>query len=216
MTAGQRALSCESRNRHIACKCGDAAAICGCGLLSLRGYAEAGRQRSRCRPPKEDEHRPFLVAVIPVAATSIGVGPIPAQIWSGAWRHGANDGNRDECAERYSRNHRAIVGSARPGSGEPIGPAPPGPRPAVPTGTAAPILDRVSLSCRPCDKGTARIDPSRGSAQQLGSHRSHDHPSYYCVSFDHGPTSFVAWRFVHRTPLPLSHRSQMPRTQRAK
>src|SRR5690242_15197835 len=64
--------------------------------------------------------RPYQrsVAVVPIAAIAIGVGPVPAQVWSRPARDQADRGDRHDRAQRDACDDPAIVRPARPWPGE--------------------------------------------------------------------------------------------------
>src|SRR5262252_4770130 len=89
-----------------------------------------------CRPLR-------LIAIVPVAALSIRIGPIPTEIGSGTRWDRSDRRDRDQRTEGNTRNDGAIVGSPNPGTSKPIWP--PGPAPGTPPG-AAPFLNDAATT----------------------------------------------------------------------
>jgi len=93
----------------------------------------------------------FNSAIVPVAAGSLRIGPIPAEVGMRSRRDGANGGNRDESANRHASNDRAVRGTLHPRAPIPVGPASPAGRTtpsrcSSPTRLTAPT--RIGASAR--------------------------------------------------------------------
>jgi hypothetical protein len=69
-------------------------------------------------------------AIVPIAAAPLRIGPIPAQIRTRARWDGANSGNGNESAKRYTSNDRAVIGTPHPWASKPVGSACPARRTA--------------------------------------------------------------------------------------
>src|SRR5262249_57975336 len=103
----------------------------------------ADHVRTRCARPLVWSS---LVAIVPVAAIAVGIGPIPAEVGSWTWGHGTDGCDGDERAEGHSGNDGPVVGSAHPRPSKPIGPAMPARRTspgAAPARPAAPAREEL-------------------------------------------------------------------------
>ena len=118
---------------------------------------------------------PSLVAIIPVAAIAVGIGPIPAEIGSWARGHGTHGRDGDERAEGHPGNDGAVVGSAHPGPSKPIGPAIPAmrtspgttpPRSAAPARIELDWLKRWIRVGHPCVREGSALAAPAGEQNQ--------------------------------------------------
>jgi hypothetical protein len=89
-----------------------------------------------------------LIAIVPVAALSVGIRPIPAEVGSRARRDGSDRGDRDQGPERDARNDGAIIGPPNPRPGIPIRPSSPARRTTPgtpPSRSPAPTREELDL-----------------------------------------------------------------------
>jgi hypothetical protein len=166
-------------------RCGAAGPICRRSHLVWRERLPTTIARARKLAPRCPQAgcQIFLRAVVPVAAVSVGIGPIPAEVGGRTRRHSANCGNRDESAERNAGDDGAVVRPPYPGASKPIRPAAPArgatPR-STPTRASAPPrrkLDWLGLANLPADVGACGVDRSPRFSEWLGQESNSQHCS---------------------------------------
>jgi len=128
-----------------------------------------------------------LIAIVPVAALSVGIRPIPAKIGSRANRDRSNRGYRDQGPEGDARNDRAIVGAPNPGPGKPIGPASPtrGATPGTaPTRSPPPTREELDL-LNGALRGERPVEPSALTAGGTGDKQAGGQKAAHDFAFHH-------------------------------
>src|SRR5512145_1267237 len=106
------------------------------------------------------------LAVVPVPALAVGIGPVPAQVGRRTPRHISHRGHGDERAESYAGNDGAVVGPPDPGPPVPVRTAGPARR-TVPMPGAAPTRLTVPARERARPRGPAPIGRAIGARRPV-------------------------------------------------